>query len=353
MIYRLLCILLLMATQLKAQVLDFDSEAISEDFVYNLNVYSEAYSRPVIDAFSYNSINGWNQTARIIRPYSVRLEFVAGAVFTQEDNVRFNFNDYAFSENFDVSGPTAPILPTALGGTTENLFQYTVEGTVGGIQNIQATRDIPALSGAEFPGNSTPNLVPQISLGLPKSFELVARFFPYYKYEGVSHNEFGIGVKHGLNQYFNFPENLHWNIGAFYDLNQYTYRPDDFLEGEDQKIRLRGSAFLVESMASYDYRFVSVFGGLGFYNWTNSFSILGTYRYELEEGEFNGREVFTTTDPVEIFNNRTGVKASAGVTFRILKLVSLSTAYHFASRNTLTLNLSFNFGTWPREEGDQ
>ena len=332
-----------------AQVVNFDSESISREFVRNFNIYSEAYSEPVMEAFSYNSLSGWNQTARIIRPYSVRLEFVTGATFTKDAEVTFNFNDYPFSDNIELEGPTEPILPTALGGSTENYFRYSVQGNVSLVGDFTTTQDIPAFSGVTSPFNSTPNIVPQLSLGLPGSFELTARFFPYYNYQGVSHNEFGIGVKHGLGQYFKMPANLHWNVGVFYDLNQYTYRPEDFLEGEDQRIRLRGSALLMESLASYDYKFVSVFGGLGFYNWTNSFDILGTYRYVVEEGQFNGREVFTTTDPVTLSRNKTGVKGSAGVTFRILKVVSLSAAYHLASRNTLTVNLSFNFATWPKE----
>ena len=350
MTFKLTMVSLLAGVSLHAQVVDFKSEELSREFVRNFSIYSEAYTKPVINAFSYNSLSGWNQTARIIRPYSVRLEFVAGATFSEDDNTTFSFNDYPFSDDIELLGPTAPVLPTALGGGTDNFFRYTVEGNVAGLGNISATQDIPAFSGITSPYNSTPNLVPQISLGLPGEFELVARFFPYYNYEGVSHNEFGIGVKHGLGQYFEIPENLHWNIGAFYDLNQYTYTPEDFLEGEDQKIRLRGSAFLVESMASYDYKFVSVFGGLGFYNWTNSFDILGTYRYEVEEGQFNGREVFTATDPVEISVTKSGLKGSAGVTFRLFKVLSLSTAYHMAAQNTLTLNLSFNFATWPKEE---
>ncbi|MGB0175980.1 MAG: DUF6588 family protein, partial [Owenweeksia sp.] len=319
---------LLAGISLHAQVVDFDSEGLSKEFVRNFNIYSEAYTQPVINAFSYNSISGWNQTARIIRPYSVRLEFVAGATFTEEENITFNFNNYDFSDNIELLGPTEPILPTALGGSTENFFRYTVQGNVAGLGNITATQDIPAFSGITSPYNSTPNLVPQISVGLPGEFELTARFFPYYNYEGVSHNEFGVGVKHGLGQYLEMPKNLHWNVGIFYDLNQYTYVPEDFLEGEDQKIRLRGSAVLMESLASYDYKFVSVFGGLGLYNWTNSFSILGTYRYEVEEGQFNGREVFTATDPVDIAVNKTGLKGSAGVTLRVLKVLSLSAAYH-------------------------
>lgn len=333
----------------QAQVVDFDSEAYSQQFKEDFQIYSKAYSEPVISSYSYNLISGWNQTAKVLQPWAVRLEFIGGATQNPDQNRFFDFNTQGFSNNIRLKNPENNQLPTALGGATDQAFIYSVDGQVGQggivLQQITVEQEIPVFDGVTTPGNSVPNAVPQLSLGLPLGTEVSARFFPYFQYNGATHNEFGLGVKHGLDQHISaIPDFLHWNVAALFNGSRYNYEPNQFLDGEDQDVRLSGSAFMLHSTFSADYKFVSFFVNAGYYNWTTRFSILGTYRYTVEEGVYNGEEVFEVIDPVEIIEKAGGVQASAGLRFVIAKTLTLSSAYHIANKNTLTFGLGFRFG---------
>lgn len=325
----------------KAQgLINFDSQAIEQDFVYNLNLYGEQYTAPIIGAFSFSQVNAWQYSAELLAPGAFRIGLVSSVAFAPGDKLTFSFNQVPFSDKLELKDPSDPILVTALGGPTDKVFEYTVNSSDG---STSYTQEIPAFAGFSSPNNAIPNAVPQVSFGLPGGFEVSARVLPYLKLDDVTHSEFGVGLKHDLTKYFKWDKDLSVTVGGFYDVNQFNYEPIDFLQGEDQNIQLISHAFLLETAASYSLGILDVMASLGFYNMNNSFQIEGTYRYEVERNPPLGppviQEAFSTTDPISIDETVTGVRLSTGINLNLSSVVDFGLAYHAASVNTISASL--------------
>jgi hypothetical protein len=324
-------------------LINFDSQAIEQDFVYNLNLYGKRYTDPILGTFSFSQVNAWQHSAEVLNSGAFRVGFVTSAAFAPGDMLTFNFNEVGFSDKLSLRDPSDPTLVTALGGETEKVFEYTVNASNG----ASYTQEIPAFDGFSSPYNAIPNAVPQLSFGLPGGFEVQARVLPYLALDDVTHSEFGVGLKHQLDQYFKTAENLSFSVAASYDLNQFNYTPEDLLEGDNQNISLLSHAFLMEGMVSYTVGFVDLMAGLGAYYMNNNFQIEGTYRYEVERttplGQPVVQEAFSTTDPININREVSGLRLTTGLNLNLGTLVDLSIAYHAASVNSLSVGLSFAF----------
>tara|TARA_Y100000782_G_C10173184_1_gene260749 strand:+ start:256 stop:1323 length:1068 start_codon:yes stop_codon:yes gene_type:complete len=339
---------------LKAQI-QFDVSEAEQNFIYNLNLYANYYIDPVIDGFNNNQVIGWQQTGRTIRKFSVRFGLSTASTFVRPDMVEFDFYKVGFTNDIQLADPDNPILPTVMGGETDNELDYTVTGYLYGIP-VSYTQRVEALDGVTSPNNAVPNAVPQLSLGLPYHFEITGRIFPNVSVQGVKHMEYGFGLKHQISQYIvGDKSNFHWNVGGFYNQTEYTYVPEMFLQGENQEFAMKGNALLLETTASYDWKFLTAFAQLGYFNAASAFNINGTYRYELEESTPIGTApnsdqiAFEVVDPVEVKSDNNGVKMSVGATIRVFKVVSLSGSYNYGKEySSVTANLSFNILTWDK-----
>lgn len=335
---------------------NFDEKAIQEDFVTNLDIYSEAYVDPILDVYSYNQLGGWATTAELLNPWNVRLQFVSSVTFVPDENLQFNFNEQGFT-GFSSASPGSgkseirlqahsdnPYLPTVLGGSTEQMFIYSVKDENG----VAYSEEFPVFEGTSTPFNAVPDIVPQISLGLPAGFEVNLRYFPKLELSGVDHQHWGAGLRHQLNQYVWDDENFHWSVGGTFSRNSYAYFPDEFLEGSDQEVRLRSDAFMLESSISYDLPILSLFASASYFSWQNNFDILGTYRYEVAAatgplGAIQVKEAFSVEDPVSVTKENTGLRFTAGATVSIFKYLGLTMAYSVNPRSSLMASININF----------
>ncbi len=338
----LACLFSAISISVSAQgLINFDSEEIEKDFIKNMDLYAAGYTAPILGSFSFSQVNAWQYDAELLNPWAFRIGIVASAAFARPDNITFNFNQVGFTDNLELKEPGDPTLVSALGGETDAIFVYTVEADNG----TRYAQEIPAFAGFSSPNNAIPNAVPQFSLGLPGDFEVSARFLPFIQIDDVTHSEFGVGLKHNVGKYFTDNEKLKISAGAFYDVNQFNYEPVDFLEGEEQNVQLISNAFLVESAVSYRLGFLSVVGALGVYTMQNSFNIEGTYRYEVETSGVLGQpvvqEAFSTTDPISISENISGLRLSAALNVNLGDWADLNLGYHLAQVSTVSASLGF------------
>lgn len=324
--------------------IDFDEQAIEQDFINNFKIYSSAYTDPVLDVYGFNQMIGWSPTAKVLDTWEFRIQVLGAVSFVPDQSLEFNFNEQGFTNNLQLKTNAAnPNLPTVLGGETDQVFIYTVEDENG----MEYEQEIPVFGGINSPFNAVPDVVPQISVGLPAGFEFSFRLFPKVEIEGVKHDQWGLGLKHQLNQYLWDDNDFHWNLEAGYSQNTFSGEPDEFLDGQNQQIRLRGKVLTLGTNGSYDYKFLHLFAGVQYYNYTTNFDVLGTYKFEVEAqggpvGVFNVQEAFSTTDPLSIDNKGNGVRVNAGITVDILKYVGLSVSYAAGQRQSLLAGLNIN-----------
>ncbi|MBD79023.1 MAG: hypothetical protein CL840_08900 [Crocinitomicaceae bacterium] len=336
-----------------AQVLDFDSEAIEQDFVYNLNQYANSYIGSELDAYSLNKISLWQTSGKVLQPFAVSLTVQNSVTLLKSAQVRFNFNDVAFSQNLNIENPSDPELPTVLGGSTEKNLVYSVKESRTGIEHKQS---FSALSGINSPFNSIPSSSLILGVGLPANTQLYLRFFPTMTVYNVKHFEIGGGVKHQLSQYF-LGEDSPFNISVCvqYNFSKYKHYLDRLLDGNDQHIVVKDNIIYGDLAASYDKKWFSLFILAGMYSSETQFNINGTYSFEVEEtdpvvGVPIVKEAFSVKNPVSLTTKSINPRASFGIALKVVHVAELAFAYSIAEYNTVSANLTFKFNNKPKKE---
>ncbi|MFZ6051886.1 DUF6588 family protein [Halocola ammonii] len=341
----------------QAQLIDFDSEAATEDFVYNLQLYSNEYIGPVLDAYGSNQVSGWQPSGEILEPFAFSIGVQATATFLRSPNTKFNFNEVGFTDNLRLKDPSNPELPTVLGGATEQELIYRVQGGVGG--TVTYEEEIAALSGITTPNNGVPGAALQIGMGLPQASELQLRIIPPIKVLDVNHFLIGGGFRHDITQYFaDEDRKFHTIIGAYYSYSTFRHEPEDLLEGENQEIRMTDHSLNLEAVASYDFKLLSIYGLVGYYNTSTRFDMLGTYSFEVEYQAVpkpappTVQEAFSTTDPISVEATNSRPRFAVGASFKLGHVVELSTTYSMAEYNSLSAMLAFKIGNGEDEPKD-
>ena len=334
--------LLLLSNRANAQILDFDSERETKMFVYNMQVYSQGYIGPVIDAYGSNQISGWQPSGEILQPWAFSFGVQASATFLPDQNVKFNFNEADFNNRIRLKDPSDPVLPTVLGGRTDKQLIYRVEGNQpGGV--VYYEEEIPALSGITTPHNGIPGASAQIGIGLPWKTEAQLRIVPPINFYNVDHYQFAGGLRHEITQHFSDEDlKFHITLGGFYGHSKFNYEPEKFLDGKNQEIQLVDNSWNFESVFAYDMKFMSLFGIFGYYNTSTQFDILGTYEFEVEYRNAPPpapptiKEAFRAKDPISITANNNNVRFGAGVSFKLWNFSELSATYSYAEYHTVS-----------------
>lgn len=356
------CILIALCTFSRAQqdTLFFNYDQERANFLNNLNLYGQSYLQNILDGYAYGQISGWQQTARVIRPASVRLEMVSTLTLVSPDRLMFSFSDQDFTRNFNVydadnDGEVTDRIPTVLGGSADEQLEYTIKGWNSNDDTVTFAQRFDALDGITAPLDALPNVIPQISIGLPFDFEVTGRYFAL----NVSNFDvqiLGLGLKHEISRYFVENDRFHVNIGGFFASTEAGYDLSDVLQGNDRQLRLAANSFNIDASASYTWKFLTAFSHVGYYQSAAGFYIDGTYEYETDNAEIvagidPGADyvVFDVTDPVSIEVDNAGMRFTAGVTGRLLKVLSLSTAYTFANYPIWNINMSINIATWEKK----
>ena len=137
----------------------------------------------------------------------------------------------------------------------------------------------------------------------------------------IKGNLVGFGIKHNLMQYFGPLDRLPLNIAILggYTTMDITYNLANIngLQGNNQEATLEFNSFTIQTIASLDFPFISIYGGIGYDKGSSNLKINGTYdlTYSIEGTSTNVTE--TVTDPINIDFNANGVRGTLGVRFSL------------------------------------
>lgn len=286
------------------------------------NKYLSHYTAPVFNGFLYATGSSWFTSAKPLKKFHFQLNIAAAGALVPDDETRFNFNPAEYEYMHIDSG--SDILPTVLGGDANSVLLIDVPAGA----NTHHVVKLDALSGVDLKSdfNIPVNVVPapniQLSMGLPLNSMVSVRYMPQLNSEGASIQLLGLGLMHSISQYFpqKKDENgkkekrrLNLAFGAAFSSLSMEYVPENVT---DYKFEASLNTYTLEGLASFDFKFLSLYGGFGYTGGNGNLDLKGsfdiTYDVRDDNGVLIGTQTTPITDPLKLRYNIGGMKTKVG-----------------------------------------
>ncbi len=307
-------------------------EAIVKAGAADANTLMGAYIAPAMEGLVYSMSGGWYHTAKTHKPLGFDITIgVNGALVPSEKEV-FALSGLTFQN--ELISKSSDITPTVAGNATPAELTFdTSEGDV--------TFTMPEGVKDDLPLSAVPAPAIQASLGVFKGTDIMVRFVPEVGSDDVKGNLFGAGFKHDILQYFGPLDKLPLNIavlGAFTNMSvDYDIQANSDLEGSNQAAEFKLNSYTVQGVASLDFPFVTVYGGLGYTGGKSEINVLGTYQFTYDNGQ-PGEIV----NPIALSYNPSSVRASLGARLN-LAFFKIFADYTVQEYSNLSAGIAFSF----------
>lgn len=328
----LFCISILASANLFAQE-DDGFEAIVKAGTADATTLMGAYIAPAMEGLVYSMSGGWYHTAKVHKSLGFDITIGFNGAIVPSEKELFAISSLSF-EN-DLVNKSGDITPTVAGNTTPVDLEFrTSDGDEVSFTMPEGVKD-------DLPINAVPAPAIQASIGVIKGTDVMVRFVPEVGSDNVKGKLFGAGLKHDIMQYFGPLEKLPLNIavmGAFTNMNvDYDIQAESELEGRNQAAEFKLNSYTVQGVASLDFPFVTVYGGLGYTGGKSEINVLGTYEFEYDNG--TPGEV---TDPIMLSYNPSSVRASLGARLN-LAFFKIFADYTVQEYSNLSAGIAFSF----------
>jgi len=296
------------------------------------NKFITNYTRPAIEGLLASSSSGWSTSAKILKPFHIRLSAsVAGAIIDEEKET-FTFNESDYSNLYLESGSSE--LPTVMGGDSSSSILIRIpdeENNVIKVLSFNAPDGIKKYLDLPMDLNAVPAPNVQFSMGLPLGFEGTLRYFPkIVSDDGAYIQVFGIAGKHSITQYFGAKKDEEGNkIKRHFFASLFaTYQDIDAglidSDNDEDEATLHLHSVSAELLASFDYKMITIYSAVGYTKAESTFKVEGSYDYtytllDIDSQMPSGSETVTVTDPIiDLYYNKTGIKGTLGVKLNLL-----------------------------------
>lgn len=262
----------------------------------------DAYLAPGVTGFGTGLNTGWAGAAK---PHGVLgFHLRIGATLS-----RVPSDDRAFSlaagdlETLTIENPDIDSSPTIAGDDSGPTYQFqTPSGSI---------IDMPEGTGFAF----APTPVVEAGVGIIRDTEIMLRLVPPADigddYGRVS--LYGVGVKHGLNQWLPGGALLPVDLSALVHYTRFDLDADLDDNGGDQSLEWGTGAWAVTALVGKSLPVLSVFAGLGVETSATDIALKGTYEIENEQGIPASVE-----DPLTVeFDRNTSLRALGGARIRL------------------------------------
>lgn len=301
------------------------------------NLLMKSYLEPYVNSFGANLNTGWNNSARPYKKLGFDLRVNAAFAFIPSSDNFFNIGalQSQFQEVEVLNG--VDITPTVAGeSNTRAVIGRTFTNPSNGQQEELFSFELPDGTGFGY----APTPMVQATVGLLKDTDISLRLVPTVTTPDVDGEVslFGIGAKHGLNQWIPggdlLPVDLSVQVGYTKfdfniqaDVNPETgsdiYNSYNASEWEGQEIVLKSSGYTANLLVGKSVPIVSVFGGVGFQSSTTDIAANGSYPLTVPNEDYNPttrpepKAIESVTDPINIsVKGSNSVHALAGFRLR-------------------------------------
>ncbi|WP_124981144.1 DUF6588 family protein [Nonlabens xiamenensis] len=324
------------------------------------NKYSNDYTRPAAEAFTFNLGSGWYDDGHALKPGKFTIQIKAQGTFAPDEKKSFLLSPQAYEQiiqdSYDASnnppgdisvtfgdGSNLPrLVATALGQNDpdQQLVISSRDATTGLI--IQEDR----ITLAQGLGSTGLDIVPSVFLqggiGLGAGLELKARFIPKIQTDEVETGLYGAGLQWELTQLIlgeqaeSFP--VAGSVLVGYSRLDATYDFEDGLvvDGSDQRIESKANSFSFAAIASTNFKVFNLYGGLNYVTGTTQTDLLGTYTFRSSTVFFP--VAATVEDPLSISTDVSGALGTIGAKLT-LGAFNLNADFTFGEYSTASASL--------------
>jgi len=299
------------------------------------------YMSPVMEGMAYSLNDGWYHTAKTHKKLGFDITIIANAAIVPKSSKTFQFNESDYQYLTLESGDSK--IQAVMGGNNNS----TIGVRIPEVDDYKVAEfDMPDGIGGDLPLNAVPSPMIQASLGLPFDTDISVRFLPEINTDDVKGNLIGFGVKHNLMQYFGPLDKLPLNISILggYSTMDITYDLASIngLDGSNQEATMTFNAFTIQTVASLDFPFITVYGAIGYDKGSSTLKLNGTYDlvYEIEGTGTTVNE--TITDPINSKFNANGARGTLGLRIG-LGFLKIYGDYTIKEYNTVSAGVAFSF----------
>ena len=287
------------------------------------NKLISSYVSPFLNTFGNNLNNGWYNTADPLK--LGRFCFTLGTTVSFVPSAERNFTIDPADYNMIGTPSNQPVEnPTMFGKNKTGQVIDVVYKDVPGSPKIPLK--LPSGSGISF----SPLPVAQLSVGLIKGTELMARIFPKINVGGYKLGYFGLGLKHSIKQWIPVIKKAPFDLSfiAAYTKASFELTKGPFLSPEsgvldtinanysEQAIKFGSNAWNANLIISKKFTVLTVFGGFRLSHSKTNLDLTGNYPITIYNNS-GTKTICNLLDPVSLEGSGTQFGLNAGLRVKL------------------------------------
>lgn len=314
------------------------------------NKLAKNYVNPFVKGFMTDLNAGWYTTAKTHNKFGFDLTINPSVAFVPTADEFFDFNPNDYKHLSLPNGETS--LPTLM-GNSEQQTMVRVSIPYDNQTYQVAEFEMPKGIGGDLPFNAVPLPMVQVGIGLPTRTDLKLRLLPNINIaDEAKVNLFGLGLQHDIGQYLKLsytPLNL--SVLAAYTSLDISHKMEDEqnlqnISFENAEASFETTAWTLQALASLDFKFVTLYGALGYNHGKTDVRMKGDYTMLYEVEDQNGNIISTFTeeikDPINLNFKENGMNGTLGVRLN-LSFFKIFASYTLQNYNTATAGIAFSF----------
>jgi len=298
------------------------------------NKLMQGYFAPAMEGFTFAMNNGWYHTAKVHKVLGFDLTVGVSAALIPSSKEIFTVTGLTSVTGGSYTGPTF--------AGSGNGNSVTVNSTVNG-NPVSTTLTMPDGIAGDLPLKAVPAPVAQLNIGLPFKMDAMIRYFPETDLgdDGGRAKTLGLGLKKEITSWFGPLDKLplHVSLLAAYTSMDVSY---DFTSSSDITVSngsnaaLSLKAYTVQAIASLNFPFINIYGGVGYGSGSSTLSMNGQYT-----PIYNGTPGTALTNPIGLDFDASGFKSTIGARIS-LWFLKIFADYTIQEYNTLSAGIALS-----------
>ncbi|PCH78015.1 MAG: hypothetical protein COB98_01815 [Flavobacteriaceae bacterium] len=338
---KLLLLSLILLTSLTSRAQDLELLLYAKDDASKL---MENYMNPVMEGMLFSLNNGWYHTAKTHKKLGFDITFNVNASIVPSGSKSFVFNQDDYKYLKLANGDKTATMQTIMGD--DNDQNIIVSTNIQG-KTVKATSfSLPNGITGDLPINAVPSPMVQVGLGLPFKTDLKVRYLPTINTDDVNGSMFGLGIQHDIMQYLGPLDKLPLNVSilaAFTNMNiDYDLQNSSSMAGKNQKASFQMKAYTVQAIASLNFPFIAVYGGVGYDFGNTTLKLKGDYELEYTDATTGITFTDAISDPINLDFNANSFRTTLGARIS-LGFFKIYADYSIKKYNTISTGIAFSF----------